>query len=199
MKNYNLILAQIYTNLFEFIQYRSLKLDDERLTIDDFNKKIQIQRYITIKTLNADNDIITIILLHHNTEYSSKIAKFKKLVQFFDTSKKLIIISKDNMMSFMIKNDMIANINNYTYLQLSIVVPKHELCSPHRILSEDEEYNLLNVELYKDKTNLPIICINDPMIIWIGAEVGQIVEIERVSELAGKSLVYRRVTKDLLI
>lgn len=199
MKNYNLILAQIYTNLFEFIQYRNLTLDDERLTIDDFNKKIQIQRYIAIKTLNTANDIITIILLHHNTEYSSKIAKFKKLVQFFDTSKKLIIISKDNMMSFMIKNDMIANINNYTYLQLSIVVPKHELCSPHRILSEDEEYNLLNVELYKDKTNLPIICINDPMIIWIGAEVGQIVEIERVSELAGKSLVYRRVTKDLLI
>lgn len=199
MKNYNLILAQIYTNLFEFIQYRNLKLDDERLIIDDFNKKIQIQRYIAIKTLNTANDIITIILLHHNTEYSSKIAKFKKLVQFFETSKKLIIISKDNMMSFMVKNDMIANINNYTYLQLSIVVPKHELCSPHRILSEDEEYILLNVELYKDKTNLPIICINDPMIIWIGAEVGQIVEIERVSELAGKSLVYRRVTKDLLI
>lgn len=199
MKNYNLILAQIYTNLFEFIQYRSLKLDDERLTIDDFNKKIQIQRYIAIKTLNADNDIITIILLHHNTEYSSKIAKFKKLTQFFDTSKKLIIISKDNMLSFLVKNDMIANISNYTYLQLSIVVPKHELCSPHRILSADEEYNLLNVELYKDKSNLPIICINDPMIIWIGGEVGQIVEIERVSELAGKSLVYRRVTKDLLI
>jgi DNA-directed RNA polymerase subunit H (RpoH/RPB5) len=123
-------------------------------------------------------------------------------MQSFESSihpKKIIIISKDLITAFISKQELGMNIDNYVYLHLSIIIPKHELCSPHRILSQDEEDNLLYKELYKEKSNLPIICVNDPMIVWIGGEPGQIVEIERVSELAGKSLVYRRITKDLLI
>lgn len=200
MKNYNQILAQVYTNLFEFIQYRKLVLTDEtpRLSIDAFNKKIQIQRFITLKTTNENNESIVIVLLHNNTEISSKAAKFKKIIQSFDSPSKLIIISKDIIMTFINKQEIDYHIDNYTYLQLSIVVPKHELCSPHRILDKTEMTTLLENQLYKEKSNLPTICINDPMVIWIGGEIGDVVEIERVSELAGKALVYRRVTKDLL-
>lgn len=203
MKNYNLILLQIYNNIFSFIKYRNLTLVDTQLTDDEFNRKIQINKYILIKTHDSGGNLNNILLFHNNTEYSSKAVEFKKLMNSINKDSNIIIISKDNITNFINKhvNDLQiekSQIYNYAYMQLSIVIPEHINCVPHRILSLEEEDELLNRVLYADKKNLPGICINDPMIIWIGGKVGDIIEITRTSEITGESIAYRRVINDLI-
>lgn len=54
----NKLLSIIYNNLFEYINYRKLKLIDEKLSNDEFNKQIQYNKYIIIKSIeNLNNDI----------------------------------------------------------------------------------------------------------------------------------------------
>ena len=203
MKNYNLILLQIYNNLFAFIKYRNLISRDDQLTDNEFNKKIQINKYILIKTDDVEGNLVNILLLHNNTEYNSKAVDFKKLINSIDKTGKIIIISKDNITTFINKhiNDLQiikSNIDNYTYMHLSIIIPEHISCVPHRILPIEEEEELLNSVLYVDKKNLQVICINDPMVIWIGGKVGNVIEIKRSSEITGECIAYRRVTNDLI-
>lgn len=70
---------------------------------------------------------------------------------------------------------------------------KHKLVPKHRILSEEEKEALLkkyNVTLDK----LPKILATDPVVIKLGARVGDVIEIERNFE-GFKSLYYRVVVE----
>ena len=97
-------------------------------------------------------------------------------------SKQINLLSNENKM-----------IHSYVYDIFKIEIPKHSLCSPHSILSKEESDNLLNNELKIKKKNLAKIKINDPQIIWIGGKMGDIIKIERNSEITGKSIYYRVV------
>ncbi len=65
-------------------------------------------------------------------------------------------------------------------------VPKHE------IMQEDEVRSLL--EKYQiEKGQLPKLKESDPVTKELGAEVGDVVKITRISQTAGESLYYRLV------
>jgi DNA-directed RNA polymerase subunit H (RpoH/RPB5) len=235
----NKILSNIYNNIFEYINYRNLKLIDERLNNEEFNKQIQYNKYIIIRTVDNNNldisdnqikelkiylnnysnklssknknnitnekydfnniKIINIILLHNDTDYDSKTMEFKKLINLIRyPNGEILIISKKDFSTHVGKQINILSTNNiqiynYPYRLFKIIIPNHILCSKHRIISEDEENELLNNYLYCEKKNLPIINIDDPQVIWIGAKANQIIEIQRNSETTGKSLYYRLV------
>ncbi|MCD6383751.1 MAG: DNA-directed RNA polymerase subunit H [Thermoplasmata archaeon] len=71
----------------------------------------------------------------------------------------------------------------------------HRLVPRHRILSEDEKKELL--ARYKiTERDLPKILISDPMVKAIGANIGDVLEIERISPTAGISYYYRYVVED---
>jgi len=71
---------------------------------------------------------------------------------------------------------------------------KHELVPKHRVLSPEEAKAVL--EKYRVKPyQLPWIKASDPAIIAIGAKPGDIIEIERESETAGKAVFYRYVVE----
>lgn len=71
----------------------------------------------------------------------------------------------------------------------------HRLVPRHRILTEDEKRELL--ERYKITVkDLPKILITDPMVKAIGANIGDVIEIERISPTAGISYYYRYVVED---
>ncbi len=73
----------------------------------------------------------------------------------------------------------------------SINTLEHELIPPHRVISQEEKEKLLEKYHIKLK-NLPRISIKDPVIRTItDAKVGDVVEIERSSVTAGKTLYYR--------
>jgi len=75
---------------------------------------------------------------------------------------------------------------------VSADISKHVLVSKHKKLDEAEVKALL--DKHKVSTyQLPSISIKDPMSIHLNLEVGDIIEINRESEVTGKYNYYRRV------
>lgn len=68
----------------------------------------------------------------------------------------------------------------------------HELIPQHEILAEDEIKSVLD-EYQIEKEQLPKLKVNDPIAQEIGAVVGDVVKITRISQTAGEALYYRLV------
>jgi DNA-directed RNA polymerase subunit H len=68
----------------------------------------------------------------------------------------------------------------------------HVLVPKARILSDDEVQALLE-KYHVKKENLPKILIDDPVVKELGAKKGDVIEFERNSPIAGKTLYYRLV------
>ncbi len=70
----------------------------------------------------------------------------------------------------------------------------HVLVPKHRILSEEEKRSLLE-KFNISEIQLPKILANDPAVKALGAKPGDVIEIERPSPTAGKTLYYRLVVR----
>jgi len=87
------------------------------------------------------------------------------------------------------KNPLIQ-LFNVRYLQFDI--SSHRKVPKHRIISLEEAEQLQKkMKIIEPKMQLPWIDSQDAMAKWLGARTGDIIEIERLSESAGKSLYYR--------
>lgn len=188
--------------------------------ITDQNELNEIKDNIyNLKYKNTKNIKITYILLfHHSTEIYSKSPEIKKILNILSKTPFLynIIIITKNTLSTHVKN-YISNINNkkidhinkktcncnynycdclklniftYEYDRFTFIIPNHILYNKHRILTFEEEKEILE-NLYITKSKLPIILISDPPIIWSSGIVGNIVEITRNDDITGISLYYR--------
>lgn len=215
------ILINIYNNIYDFIDKNKLvPLFDKIDEPSKFYNEINTNKYVTIPTIskshpsekyeevknslntnkyNDDVKLTYILLLHYDSEYSSKTPVFKSLINSIKYNNiNIIIISKDPLSTHVNKqvvelsNDT-KKIFNYTYDRFKIILYNHVLCSPHTLLSKDEEEYLLKNILKKKKSHLPKIKLSDPQVIWIGGNIGDIVRIDRDSEITGKSIYYRVV------
>lgn len=73
-------------------------------------------------------------------------------------------------------------------------ITKHKLVPQHVVLKEGEKQRLL--ERFKITLNqLPRILISDPMVKKLGAEIGDVIKITRISQTAGSTEYYRVVVK----
>ena len=70
------------------------------------------------------------------------------------------------------------------------------LCSKHTILSNAEVRSLCSRDLIIHPLSLPSISFTDPQNIWIGGELGQVIKIESISEITGKTIRYRLISPD---
>ena len=76
--------------------------------------------------------------------------------------------------------------------ELQFDITTHRMVSPHRILKKDEASQLLKERKIRNaEAELPTIDLLDIMARWIGAKHGDIVHIERHSDVAGVSDYYR--------
>ena len=75
---------------------------------------------------------------------------------------------------------------------IQLDISKHVLIPKHKLLDEKSSKTLM--EQYKiSPYQLPSMSVKDPMAKHLNAEIGSIIEIERISEVAGKHKYYRRV------
>jgi DNA-directed RNA polymerase subunit H (RpoH/RPB5) len=81
-------------------------------------------------------------------------------------------------------------IHNYMYRVFSMIIPEHILIPKHRILNV-EETSLVLKELNAKKSDLPKILRSDPNAIWLGAVIGDVLEIIQHSESTGGDIIYR--------
>lgn len=81
--------------------------------------------------------------------------------------------------------------------QLQFDITTHRMAMPHRILSEEEKTVIFEKYKIASPDPLPAIDSQDPMIKWIGAVPGDVVEVTRHSDTAGRSLYYRHCVEDV--
>jgi DNA-directed RNA polymerase subunit H (RpoH/RPB5) len=82
--------------------------------------------------------------------------------------------------------------------QLQFDITTHRMAMPHRILSEEERTATFDTFKISDPQNqLPWIDSQDTMIKWIGAIPGDVVEVTRHSDTAGRSFYYRYCVEDV--
>lgn len=80
-------------------------------------------------------------------------------------------------------NDVLGFVNITFYLneRFYAEMTKHVLCPKHRVLNEEEEKRLLQ-ELEVTKLELPKILATDAIALWIGADLGNIIEVDSFTE-----------------
>ena len=199
------ILYQKYLNLQKFIvKYRNYEAIGGFLDNKSFNKQMLTDHYIKCECINhrsRDEDKkIYIYLLKTDCKHLKTTSAFKKLILSLGKNPvNVIIISKD-LLNIYIKKQIAKlpnlNIQNYLHKHFVNEIPKGPHCSAHRILTPDEAKNICNKHLLANQLSLPSIIVTHPQCIWIGAEIDDIIEINSISELSGKSIRYRIVKPD---
>jgi DNA-directed RNA polymerase I, II, and III subunit RPABC1 len=139
--------------------------------VDDDSK---IYVYYSLDNVKLSNDTI-------NTITSGIIEKY-------DDDMKIIIIYTNIVGNIL--NKKLYNIQLFNLCEVIINKTKHKYALKHVIIDKNEiEILLKKYEITEDQ--LPKILHNDPMIKIIGAEIGDVIKIERTSESTGKYYYYR--------
>lgn len=183
------------------------------LTQESFIKKIQYDGYILIECVDAPEKrrriayniplIKTFIIIFDlESSYLETPAEFVKLmnkIPSFTENYKFnmdIILVPYNPFSIHFTKKINSYITEetdkkgfihiyvYDYSYFSSERPKHKFIPRHRICSIEEEKEILK-SLFTKKIDLPKIRINDVMCVWLGAEIGDIIEILFPSECSG--------------
>jgi DNA-directed RNA polymerase subunit H (RpoH/RPB5) len=82
--------------------------------------------------------------------------------------------------------------------ELQMDISTHRMSVPHRILSPDEAKDVLDRNrILKPEDQMPWIDSQDTMIKWIGAIPGDVIEVTRHSDTAGRSNYYRYCVEDV--
>jgi DNA-directed RNA polymerase subunit H (RpoH/RPB5) len=175
----NIDLFNIYIIIHKFIKYRKLELlDDKLLTQQQFNDNMNADNYQEIGCTDC-----IIVLFHYNDYINSKfinnvIKKYKK---------KFIMITKN----IIIKEIPSPNVN-YFYKHFKLAIPEHVLVPKHTILTKEKKIKVLN-QLFTESNGLSTITHDDPMIIWCGAKIGDIVQLDYAVETSGSKIDYVQV------
>jgi len=84
--------------------------------------------------------------------------------------------------------------------QLLFDITTHRAAMPHRILKEEEKTEVFKTyNINTPDQQLPWIDSQDPMVKWIGARPGDVIEVNRHSDVAGAQLYYRYCVPDVNI
>jgi DNA-directed RNA polymerase subunit H (RpoH/RPB5) len=191
------IVASVYENITkEFVNYRGLTLIDNN--ISDFSQEIFSKGFIVLDTFNTNGMKVYIVLYHFIMSETLKAVDIKKLVAKFQKSNKEnfeVILVTQNQISTHISNyikEAPITVHSYTYCNFILVVPKHILVPEYKVLTQDEQDELVNV-LNTKKSMFPKIKKTDPCVVWSIAKSGDIIKFTRSDDVAGQSIYYRLV------
>ncbi len=106
----------------------------------------------------------------------------------------LVTLSKLNTACKTLISNTKLNFEHFLISEVQANISKHKLVIPHRIMSEEEKEAVM--KKYKmSSENIPAILTTDMMCRFVGGKVGDMVELIRNSETAGRSIYYRIVKK----
>lgn len=163
--------------------------------LEEFRKQMQASQYVCMKYLNRFDKPVQIFLLSPTSKYMNNQTLKQLLVKISDPTDVILITEQP------LKKHAYGHIGAFKHLRVNvylqryfdIIMPKAPLVGQHRILSQAEVIKLLNDELRTSLINLPKILVEDVQCIWIGAEVGDVIEIRNLSDIAGESVTNRVV------
>lgn len=189
-----------YQNLQIFAKkWRNYTPETQPRDKDTFRNDMQFSEYVDLKYRdNKTRNPVIIYLFSPDSKYAKNSPELRKLFYKIKRPTKVILVTKDPLKTFsqnVIRDMAFAHldVSVYRHETFNIVVPEGPLCYPHRVISPEEVRRLLNNDLFCYLINPSKIRVDDPQCIWIGAEVGDIVEITSLSDIALRSIHYRLV------
>jgi DNA-directed RNA polymerase subunit H (RpoH/RPB5) len=196
------ILYEKYLNIQKFINvYRGYTMVEKFHDFASFKKIIQIEQFLLHKCTDVKNGKpVYIYIFRDQSKYIKTTPQFKRLMDKlpYDPSN-VIVISKD-LLSVYINKALTKythlRIFNYTHKFFAIELAMGPLCSKHTVLSNREVKRLCSSDLVIHPLSLPSIAVTDPQNIWVGGELGQIMKIESISEITGRTIRYRIISPD---
>ena len=187
-----------YLNVLIFAEeWRKFELVNKKISFEAFRTALYKDSYVRIDCRDATNsrDVI-IFMFDQGSKYTASNQEMKKLLKYEPAGSYVILISHDSLSTYHRKYIAIERrikIQSANYTNFAMILPKGPLCYPHRILSRAEILDLANNELCCYIINLPKIYDDDPQCLWIGAQVGDVIEITMYTDTAGEVIVYRVV------
>jgi DNA-directed RNA polymerase subunit H (RpoH/RPB5) len=200
-----------------FCPYRGIQVKTPVITPQQLIKDMQFDMYVKIvgEQIVEDNEKdaqgrprtkrekLVIAILGRDEKESSPIATTTEKFRLFINSvkepdAKIILISPcrfaTHVLNYIHDNALGRRIQRCTYDHFKTVVPLGPGCSEHRIATADEVKKFL--ALHKlDTKEMKRIYTYDPQAIWLGAQPGDYVLIDRVNPLSGRSFDIRRVVR----
>jgi DNA-directed RNA polymerase subunit H (RpoH/RPB5) len=177
---------------------------DQYLQINLYKSFVANDPFVANNPFVANDQRTTFLILKKDGQYSNHSPKIRDLMKRFscdeDVKEKrqkelIVLVDKE----FFSKKPLIDELKKYSYKlniydirKFTFVVPDHVSVSPHRVLSKEEEEQLL-FDLKATKESLPKILSNDSPVIWIGGVEGNIIEINRATRTSMNGLYYRVV------
>lgn len=187
-----------YTNIIIFAtDWRKYELLTKPLDKDAFRKLMQADQYVKLECYDPKKDTsVLIYLFDKNSKYIASSQDMKKLLKKIKDQCSLIMITYQPMNVYhrkAINSQKHLKVSVYRHEIFDLVLPNGPLCYPHRIMTREEVIKLTNEDLCCYVINLPKILDEDPQVIWIGAEVGNVIEIKMLSDISGESYQYKVV------
>ena len=195
-----------FTKVIQIDGYVVIEAKDEpdkdrryRRQVEEVNRNKSTKTYIVIIDMNSkyaaqSPEFVTLLKRlpsfdHEKRESNMDIIIISQNILSSHIQKKIALYSNDGT-----KTAGFCHIRSYPYHIFStyLLDPDHTMVPPHRIITNEEEDNLLRTT-YSEKKFLPRISRNDPPVVWIGGEVGDIIEITVPSESTGVDLNFRVV------
>lgn len=189
-----------YQNLYIFAKdWRKYKQISPLLDINTFRSNIQVNKYIRIECMNNEltKPVLIYLLLNNDKKNDINSQELKHLLAKIKDPSDVILVSSNKFKSHpqkVITSFKHLRVKTYLHENFDLIIPEGPLCYKHRILSHDEIKILLNKELCCSLINLPKILLEDVQCIWIGAEVGDVVEITMISDITLETIQYKVVT-----
>lgn len=197
---------KVYENVYVYLQeVKKYKITEDKTmekgqlngkpnNVKEYKKTMQFHQYIRIKAINGESNILYVFIIN-DPLYVSRVSMFIKLLNTIkEKTYSMLLISKEDNIKNSIKSYDKKNINfrylSFNYFKIDprkhILVPKHKLCSPEKISEILSHYHLDDVKQFSQ------IKYDDPQVVWVDGEVGDVIEIEEIN-LNSSALKYRIV------
>ena len=194
----------LWENCIKLFKYRNIEMQSDPMPAGEMREALYSTSYVILsgkygKLANREGNC-GLYLFSQDSKYFDNLANFTKILQLaLKTYSNIIIIApvaptshfakKLAALKTIAKN---AYIEYYTYNIVCFEIPTHTLVPKHTIVRREDVDKL--EELYKvDLSKVGAIHVQDPIAVWIGALAGDVVKVERFSEVSGKEIGYRIV------
>ena len=189
----------IYRNILVYLDVIKFEptVEARNTTEDAFIKTLQFYAYVSVKAVNAAGESLYVFLLG-DVGFSSKSMEFKKLLNTVqETEAHLLIVSEEGLKTpvkkFLMKyKRKTLHIKDHLYVNFKVDPRRNVMVPRHTICSDDEARKILTENKVESPANLPRIRHTDPQVLWAGGHPGQIVRIERKSDI-GEEMYYRLI------
>jgi DNA-directed RNA polymerase subunit H (RpoH/RPB5) len=210
MNNTNQQLYNIYRNIHAFYDYRKLSSLVPIMKQDEFIKNIQLNKYVILPSAPKDDKdakkVLVLLLIYPGTECENKRANMKKFIDKIEYPFAEVMTITQVKVSAGVMGGLrqwevdtskaYRSFKSFTYPLFNCIIPEYNQAPKYSILSE-EDTDLLDKKAMMDKENLPKIFEHDPQMVWLGARVGDVVRIIRLSDNNMEDPYYRLVIPSL--